>query len=177
MIDTHCHLDMKEFELAMDLNLRSVLVTTEAAIPEMRARGGGALLYLAPLLTTVTGAMRDLEQVAGSTAPEYAGEWTDWWANGTASAPREVAASRFAKRFLAAARSPVWGPVDAASRQRIVNGYQWRHFRLRLLHAWARARSRSGPGGSELASLSADPPMRSSSRRFSGVMARLPSSI
>ena len=40
-------LDMADFELAMDLNLRSVLVTTEAAIPEMRARGGGALLYTA----------------------------------------------------------------------------------------------------------------------------------
>ena len=38
-------IDMADFELAMDLNLRSVLVTTEAAIPEMRARGGGALLY------------------------------------------------------------------------------------------------------------------------------------
>jgi len=70
-------------------------------------------------LTTVTEAMRHLEQVAGAVAPEYEGEWTDWWANGTASAPREVAASRFAKRFLAAAQSPVWGPVDAASRQRI----------------------------------------------------------
>ena len=40
-------LDMKDFELAMDLTLRTVLVTTEAAIPEMRARGGGALLYTA----------------------------------------------------------------------------------------------------------------------------------
>src|ERR1700744_4437059 len=40
-------LDMADFELAMDLNLRTVLVTTEAAIPEMRARGGGALLYTA----------------------------------------------------------------------------------------------------------------------------------
>ena len=29
------------------LNLRTVLVTTEAAIPELRARGGGALLYTA----------------------------------------------------------------------------------------------------------------------------------
>jgi glycosyltransferase involved in cell wall biosynthesis len=29
--------------------------------------------------------------------------------------------------------------MGAASRQRIVNGYQWRHFRLRLRHAWARA--------------------------------------
>ena len=40
-------IDMGDYELAMDLNLRTVLVTTEAAIPEMRARGGGALLYTA----------------------------------------------------------------------------------------------------------------------------------
>jgi len=70
-------------------------------------------------LTTVTEAMRDLEQAAGGAAPEHEGEWTDWWANGTACAPREVAASRFAKRFLSAAQSPVWGPVDAACRSRI----------------------------------------------------------
>jgi NAD(P)-dependent dehydrogenase (short-subunit alcohol dehydrogenase family) len=40
-------IDMDDFELAIDLNLRTVLVTTEAAIPEMKARGGGALLYTA----------------------------------------------------------------------------------------------------------------------------------
>ena len=40
-------IDMKDFELAIDLNLRTILVTTEAAIPELRARGGGALLYTA----------------------------------------------------------------------------------------------------------------------------------
>ncbi len=40
-------IDMADFELAVDLNLRTVLVTTEAAIPQMRARGGGALLYTA----------------------------------------------------------------------------------------------------------------------------------
>lgn len=40
-------IDMADYELAMDLNLRSVLVTTEAAVPELRARGGGALLYTA----------------------------------------------------------------------------------------------------------------------------------
>src|ERR1700761_6938563 len=39
--------DWKEYELAMDLNVRSVLVTTEAALPELRARGGGALLFTA----------------------------------------------------------------------------------------------------------------------------------
>ena len=38
---------MKDFELAIDLNLRTILVTTEAAIPELRARGGGALLFTA----------------------------------------------------------------------------------------------------------------------------------
>src|ERR1700731_627860 len=40
-------IDMADFEIAIDLNLRTVLVTTEAAIPEIRARGGGALLYTA----------------------------------------------------------------------------------------------------------------------------------
>lgn len=40
-------LDWKDYELAMDLNVRTVLVTTEAAIPEMRARGGGAVLFTA----------------------------------------------------------------------------------------------------------------------------------
>lgn len=68
-------------------------------------------------LTTVTEAMRRLEQVAGPAAREYAGEWTDWWANGSASAPREVAASRFAKRYLAAAASPLWGTLDPATRR------------------------------------------------------------
>jgi hypothetical protein len=70
-------------------------------------------------LTTATEAMKHLEKVAGATAPEYTGEWTDWWANGTACAPREVAASRHAKRFLAAAQSPLWGPVEATTQDRI----------------------------------------------------------
>lgn len=70
-------------------------------------------------LTTATQAMEDLERAAGDKAPEYSGEWTDWWANGSACAPREVAASRFAARFLAAAQSPVWGPLDETARVRI----------------------------------------------------------
>ena len=40
-------IDMADYEIAIDLNLRTVLVTTEAAIPELRARGGGSLLYTA----------------------------------------------------------------------------------------------------------------------------------
>lgn len=38
-------IDMADFDVAIDLNLRSPLVTTEAAIPELRARGGGSLLF------------------------------------------------------------------------------------------------------------------------------------
>src|SRR6478672_1615611 len=40
-------IEMADYEIAVDLNLRTVLVTTEAAIPEIRARGGGSLLYTA----------------------------------------------------------------------------------------------------------------------------------
>jgi NAD(P)-dependent dehydrogenase (short-subunit alcohol dehydrogenase family) len=40
-------IDMADFDLAVELNLRTVLVTTEAAIPQMRARGGGSLLFTA----------------------------------------------------------------------------------------------------------------------------------
>jgi hypothetical protein len=68
-------------------------------------------------LSTAADAMRRLEGLLGPTAPEYAGEWTDWWANGTASAPREVAASRAAKRLLAAVQSPLWGPLDPPARE------------------------------------------------------------
>src|SRR5947207_2084258 len=40
-------IDLNAFDLAIDLNLRTVLITTEAAIPEIRARGGGSLLFTA----------------------------------------------------------------------------------------------------------------------------------
>ena len=39
--------DMADFELAINLNDRTVFVTTEAALPELRARGGGSLLFTA----------------------------------------------------------------------------------------------------------------------------------
>jgi NAD(P)-dependent dehydrogenase (short-subunit alcohol dehydrogenase family) len=40
-------IDMKDFDLAVTLNLRTVFITTEAALPELRARGGGSFLYTA----------------------------------------------------------------------------------------------------------------------------------
>lgn len=40
-------IDWNDFDHAMTLNVRSVLVTTEAALPELRARGGGSILFTA----------------------------------------------------------------------------------------------------------------------------------
>jgi NAD(P)-dependent dehydrogenase (short-subunit alcohol dehydrogenase family) len=40
-------LDWGDFDFAINLNVRTVLVTTEAALPELRARGGGSILFTA----------------------------------------------------------------------------------------------------------------------------------
>jgi NAD(P)-dependent dehydrogenase (short-subunit alcohol dehydrogenase family) len=40
-------IDWKDYDLTMNLNVRTVLVTTEAALPELRARGGGSILFTA----------------------------------------------------------------------------------------------------------------------------------
>ena len=64
-------------------------------------------------LVTASQAMATLEKEIGDRIPEYEGVWPDWWSNGVPAAPRELAASRFAKRFLLAAASPVFGPMDA----------------------------------------------------------------
>ena len=41
--------DMGDYELAMDLNIRSVLLTTAAAVPVMQGRGGGSILFTASI--------------------------------------------------------------------------------------------------------------------------------
>jgi hypothetical protein len=66
-------------------------------------------------LTTVSEALERFDRASGPQMPVYEGEWTDWWANGVASGPREVAASRAAKRMLAAAAAPLWGPLSPAA--------------------------------------------------------------
>ena len=40
-------LDMREWNQAVDLNLRTVFITAKTALPELRARGGGSLLFTA----------------------------------------------------------------------------------------------------------------------------------
>ncbi|MGD0500712.1 MAG: hypothetical protein ABSC23_20025 [Bryobacteraceae bacterium] len=66
-------------------------------------------------LTTATETVLQMEKEIGGSLRELEGEFTDWWANGDASAPREVAASRYAKRYVAAALSPAWGPMPASA--------------------------------------------------------------
>jgi hypothetical protein len=67
-------------------------------------------------LTTATAALEALRSSAGDSLPEHEGEFTDWWANGSASGTREIATSREAKRLLAAAVSPVFGPMTDSAK-------------------------------------------------------------
>lgn len=94
-------------------------------------------------LTTAADAMQTLENELGTTAAEYSGEWPDWWSFGSACAPREVAASRVAKRLLEAADSPLWGP-RSASGQRTVDEVL-RELCLFDEHTWGAADSVGQP--------------------------------
>jgi hypothetical protein len=68
-------------------------------------------------MATVGDALQKMQAEIGDQIPELTGEWPDWWANGVASGPRELAASRRAKRLTAAAMSPVWGPMHEQATQ------------------------------------------------------------
>ncbi len=94
-------------------------------------------------LVTATQAVHEMESLVGAGIPTLEGEWTDWWANGSASGPREIAASRFAKRNVASALSPVWGPLPksaSASVETIL-----RDLCLFDEHTWGAAASVSAP--------------------------------
>ena len=81
------------------------------ALPEFVAAWNKLGLKPELVFTTATKAMQAMEKAVGDNVPEHEGDFTDWWANGAPSGPREVAASRVAKRLLAAAQSPLWGPM------------------------------------------------------------------
>lgn len=75
-------IDMADYELAMDLNVRTALVSTEAALPELRARGGGTILFTAstsglrgsPYSPVYSAAKFGLVGMARSMAKRYAAE-------------------------------------------------------------------------------------------------------
>lgn len=61
-------------------------------------------------LRTAAQAIKDVEEGWGEEPIKLSGEWTDWWANGTAASPMELAYSRKAKRLWKIAKAPVFGP-------------------------------------------------------------------
>ncbi len=91
-------------------------------------------------LATATQALEAVKPHIVDRIPEYQGEFTDWWANGCASGPREVAASRRAKRNLSAALSPVWGEARGERVQAAANDIL-RELCLFDEHTWGSADS------------------------------------
>ncbi len=63
-------------------------------------------------LRTASQAMKEVADGWRGEIQTLSGEWTDWWANGTASSPVELAYTRQAKRNLRIAKSPVFGAWD-----------------------------------------------------------------
>ena len=70
-------------------------------------------------LATATVATQKMEEIAGGEIPEYSGEFTDWWADGSMSSPAAMSASRAAKRYLRQAVSPLFGPTQPNAEKRI----------------------------------------------------------
>jgi len=75
-------LDFAKFDLAMNLNLRSVMVTTSTAIPFLRKRGGGSVLFTAstsgivgsPFSPTYSAGKFAIVGLSRSLAKRYGGE-------------------------------------------------------------------------------------------------------
>ena len=70
-------------------------------------------------LATATEATTKMEEIAGRDIPEYSGEFTDWWADGSMSAPIAISASRVAKRYLQEAASPLFGPMPSNAEKKV----------------------------------------------------------
>ena len=95
------------------------------------------------VFTTASPALEALKERVGDHIPEASGEWTEWWVNGIMSGPREVAASRLAKRKAAAAASNVWGPLDSGTHHALDRIY--RNLCLFDEHTWGSADSVGKP--------------------------------
>ncbi len=95
------------------------------------------------VLTSSKKAMEVIEKSVGNSLPTYKGEFVDWWANGNASAPRELAASRMAKRDIASARSPLWGKMSEQVKNKI--DIMLRDLCMFEEHTWGAAQSVTAP--------------------------------
>ncbi|MCX6994196.1 MAG: hypothetical protein NT011_13785 [Kiritimatiellaeota bacterium] len=76
-------------------------------IPDFVAAWNAEGLMPKLIFTTATKAL-EVIRASAANIPVISGEWTDWWANGIASTPRELSASRKAKRILDALESPLY---------------------------------------------------------------------
>lgn len=70
-------------------------------------------------IATATQATSKMEEIAGKDIPEYRGEFTDWWADGSMSAPASMSASRAAKRYLQQIASPLFGPLQPNAEKKV----------------------------------------------------------
>ena len=116
-----------------------------ADIPRFVAAWNKAGLKPHLRFTTASQAVADLEHEYGAQAPEYTGEWTDWWADGEASDPRVVSAGREAERTLRSIASPFWHPQPAGSDPRITD--LRRQLTLFSEHTWGSSWSIAFPHG------------------------------
>jgi len=79
-----------------------------AQLPAFIAAWNAAGLQPRLAMTTPSAALAAIRREAGEAIPVLDGEWTNWWANGVASTPRALSASRQAKRLLDALDSPLY---------------------------------------------------------------------
>lgn len=64
------------------------------------------------VLCTASQAMEMVKEEMQDNIPTYSGQWIDWWANGTASTPREFSYVRKARRTLKSATSELFGELS-----------------------------------------------------------------
>lgn len=77
-------------------------------LPPFIAAWNAAGLRPSLRLTTPSPALEAIRGAHGESLPTLSGEWVSWWANGDASTPRELSASRRAKRLVEALGSPLY---------------------------------------------------------------------
>ncbi|MBR4887674.1 MAG: hypothetical protein IKU17_00855, partial [Clostridia bacterium] len=70
-------------------------------------------------LCTAGCAIDKIKAEVGEDIPTYSGQWIDWWANGNASAPVEMACNREAKRTLRTAALPLFGELTEDQKQTV----------------------------------------------------------
>lgn len=71
------------------------------------------------VLCTATQAMNMVKEELGDDIPTYTGQWIDWWANGTASTPRELSYVRQARRVLKSAVSEIFGDLSEEQKKEV----------------------------------------------------------